>query len=197
MHALLKVTANGQQRFDIPMQVAAERVHETARVAAAITVAAPASIPTAKAAGHADFDFVAPRTSAARRDSGKLLTHLAPLSLLFLVIFGLVTADVVSEKPQHVQVKEEAAEEQAAVGPQVPQFKVAIQDEPDDGPNLIPVARYKIEDEPEERLVKAAPVKVEIKDEPAEVAPMGAGKNAPIDPKLRVSYAYNFARRRA
>ncbi len=198
VQAVLKVTANGQQRFDIPVEVAAERDHETARVAAALTVATPASIPVAKPAHNADFAFGpgnAANGASARFDPVKLLTHLAPLTLLFLVVFGIVTADVLSDKPRHVQVKEEAAEEQAAVGPNEPQFKVAIQDEPDDGPTVVPVARYKIEDEPEERLVKAAPVKVEIKDEPAEVGPKGGGKSAPIDPKLRVSYAYGSGRK--
>ena len=57
---------------------------------------------------------------------------------------------------------------------QEPQFKVAIHDEPDEAPLVIPVARYKIEDEPEEVFAKQPlpPVKVEIKDEPGDNAPL-------------------------
>src|SRR5438552_3963740 len=47
------------------------------------------------------------------------------------------------------------------------QFKVAIQDEPDEGPNVGSTKLFKIEDEPEERTGKSPiPVKVEIHDEP-------------------------------
>lgn len=203
VQTLLKVTANGQQRFDIPVEVVAERAHPSpptplsqgARGAAAAIIAA-APIPTAQAVSKADLDFserksANPQAAAMptpRFDPVKLLTHLSPLLLLGLFIFALVSLDVFSEKPrQQAQVKEETSEEQAVQGPQEPQFKVVIQDEPDEGPQLIPVARYKIDDEPEERFgkPKLPPVKVEIKDEPGE---KGA-EAVPIAAAPLVSYA--------
>jgi predicted secreted protein len=68
-----------------------------------------------------------------------------------------------------------------------PQFKVAIQDEPDEDSGVKPVARYKIEDELEERFGPQAtgPVKVEIKDDPAESGNQGVG----VDKAPRVKYA--------
>ncbi len=183
---ILKVTANGQQRFDILVDVAAERAAETARASAAITLAN--AIPKAIGKSKTDFDF-SERTPAAseeslatpkaRFDPVKLLAHVAPLALLGLLIFGLVSLDAFSDKAQqHVQVKEEAPEEQEAKKAQEAQFKVAIQDEPDEVPNVVPVARYKIDDEPEEVFAKQPlpPVKVEIKDEPGEAAPRREGQ---------------------
>ncbi len=187
LQTLLKVTANGQQRFDIPVDLAVERAQETVSAAAAITAATPvpAKVPVAKAIpkSEADFDFAVPKAAAnpaavamptARFDPVKALTHLAPLALLCLLIVGLVSLDVFSEKaPELAQVNEEMQEEPVAQTPQEAQFKVAIHDEPDEAPLMAPVARYKIEDEPEVRFAKQAlpPVKVEIKDEPGENGP--------------------------
>jgi hypothetical protein len=129
VQTLLKVTANGQQRFDIPVEVAVERAHETARIAAAITATAPVAakpepVLKAKAKSKADLDFSDRKAAAnpasdamptARFDPVKSLLHLAPLALLGALIFGLVSLDVSSEKPrQQAQVKEEAPEEQEA-----------------------------------------------------------------------------------
>jgi hypothetical protein len=188
LQTLLKVTANGQQRFDIPVHLTVEHAHETIRAAAAITAATPAPASPAPIAitnpkSKADVDSADRKAAAnpesvamptARFDPAKALKHLAPLVLLGLLILGLVSFDAFSDHTQQrVQVREETPEEAVAPTPQEAQFKVAIHDEPDDMPKVIPVARYTIEDEPEVRFAKQPlpPVKVDIKDEPGETGP--------------------------
>lgn len=197
--AQLKVTSNGQQRFDIAVEVAAESL-TAGHSAKGRGENGPPPIPEStgngrvksgpppaprepkeKSPSKSDFDFAArPAAKPAATSAApavpfqplKAIAHLAPLAMLTLLMFGLVSMDVLSEKPrQQAEVKEEAPEQPIAVVPKLAEYKVAIQDEPDEGPPLKPVARYKIEDEPEERLVKAAPVKVDIKDEPADNGP--------------------------
>ncbi len=159
VRAIVRVVANGGQRFDVPVTILVEAAAPAARQASP----APAPPPPA---------VQPPAASPAPARSG--WRDLLPVGVLGLLLLGLVIADFLRDlpRPQQVAVREETA------------FAVQIQDEPDEGP--AGAAAFKIEDEPEERVGNAppAPVKVEIKDEPAE-----GGPAAPIDPTPLVKYA--------
>jgi hypothetical protein len=204
VHALIRVTSNGLQRFDIPVQLTVET---PATAVAAATVAAPILVSAASPAmsqtlvkSQADDDFAHKRKSPSAYDPVKLLAHLLPLVILVLVMLGLVAKDVFSEAPKQPQVAVSEEESEGPHGNPAPaaDFKVAIQDEPDEGPIAPPAARFTIADEPEERFAKLPPppVKVEIKDEPAETGPaQSGGKGVALDPTLRVGYRYDAGKR--
>lgn len=197
--ALVSVTSNGKQRFDIPVRVAVEEATK-----AAATIAAPSATTGVAAAkptqtSDASLDFTSPTTPATPRppaapfDPVKLALHLVPLVFLVFFMLGLVVTDMLTSAPapQRVAISDDPVEDKRGSVVKEAKYEAKIQDEPDEGPVNAPGVRFTIEDEPEERFGKQpmAPVKVEIKDEPEEVAPMlpKAG-GVPVDPILRVSY---------
>jgi hypothetical protein len=198
LETLVQVTSNGQQRFMIPMRLLVEAaVLEKAAITAALTSTKP---PPNKTKSKADFEFndrATPKpkpTASDRFDPVKLLTHVAPLLFLALLLFGLIARDVFSDSArQPVAINEEPPEERPDPKGMTAQFKVAIQDEPDENAAGSAV-KFKIEDEPEERT-GLAPVKYEIKDEPPEITPMQGGKAAPVDPTVRLRYAFGQNKR--
>ncbi len=178
--ATLRVLANGQQRFDIPVEVTAENAIAAATLAPPIvTAATPAACGLAFAGRSTNTKPQAaspasanPPALAATRPPIKpirVLVHLAPLALLGVAVLGLIALDAL-RKPEEPLVLEEASEIRRDLPGQASEFTVAIHDEPDIDPPVVPVVRFKIEDEPEERFARLPPppVTVDIKDEPGE-----------------------------
>jgi hypothetical protein len=198
--AVVRIFANGAQRFDIPVEVTAEKVAIAERapplpVLAASTVSTQAMVTTLADTKISEFPEPRKETRTASATSSKRLAerayHLLPVALLLLLIAGLIGLDAILDAPKdrQAQVIEEAQEEPSKLRAESV-FKVAIQDEPEDDPPLVPVVRFKIDDEPEEVFAKLPPppVKVEIKDEPGE-NPQAA--IVPVAPNPLVSYAYH------
>jgi hypothetical protein len=209
---LIRVTSNGQQRFEIPVQVTADQV--STAVAAATTVAPATVKPAANPATASKPAKIAEtaksktksevkrdranqksaanmQSTAASFDPVKLLMHAMPLVLLGFALLGLIVKDAFSDAPipQQVAVNDGPMEELQEHHAKEVDFKVAIQDEPDDGPIVAPKARYEEKDEPEERFGRqpVAPVKVDIKDEKAENN--GPGHVVPIAATPVVTYS--------
>lgn len=155
--ALIRVTSNGQQRFDIPVDVTAE----AAPLAEAATLTAPPTTP------RTPSDSVsAPPAAGTRRPSslGRVLLHLAPALLLVLVAAGLIAKDLMDEAPLvQIASKDEITQEVAKTAPKAADFKVAFHDEPDE---VIPAAPL-VKDEPEEQFAPP-PATVDVKSEPEE-----------------------------
>ena len=193
----LRIFANGQQRFDVPVEVTTPapaavldvRPPEKAPILPSPAVpVAPVSLAPSFVPDASPTPVVQPRSF----EPLKILTHVAPLVLLVGLVGGLVLMDGFTAAPQQVaQIDDEPQEERPPLKGADVEFKVAIQDEPDIDVPVIPVVRFKIDDEPEERFAKLPPppVTVDIKDEAGENNP--ARVDTPIAAAPLVGYAYN------
>lgn len=197
---IVRVFANGAQRFDVPVQMTAVKVANHAPPIAPLPATTVAAAQDSKADVLSDPNEITRASSAAASNTLPERVHrapfnylhFAPVAVLLLVICGLIGIDAILDEPMHAQaqVMEEAQEEPSNLRMAEVQYKVAIQDEPDDDPPIAPVVRFKIDDEPEEVFAKQPlpPVKVEIKDEPGENQ---QAIDVPITPNPLVSYTYH------
>ena len=199
VQGFIRVMSNGQQRFDIPVQVTVERGpgvhaaksaahHGTGTQASKTTKSdiQPGAKTKAKRQSGVDLpdkpSIVKPPAPPppASSSSLKFLLYLAPVALIGLVLIGFVVKSVFFGKSNDVIPP--------GPGPKEVVFKVAIQDEPDVLPKASPFARVTIKDEPEERFEKQPelPVKWTHNIQPPENnVPM---KLAPIAKDPLVSY---------
>jgi hypothetical protein len=179
--ASVRVFANGSQRFDIPVEIAAGSQQPAISSQQLTAANSNNEEQTRTASGW-------PLAAGFWRLNAR---HVLPVAALCLLMGGLVGLDAYLDTPddQIAQVFDEPQEEPPPSKLTEVQFKVAIQDEPDDNPPAIPVVRFKVEDEPEEVFAKLPPppVKVEIKDDPGE---NNLGGDVPIAPNPLVSYRY-------
>jgi hypothetical protein len=161
--AMLHIVANGGQRFQVPVAVTAQAGAPIPVQTTPVTPASPKPVPPSGVRPPA------PPTAA-----GALTRHdLIPVAVLGVFLLALIIVDMLRDLPRRQVLAVRDAGE----------FRVQVQDEPDEGGPGLP--SFKIEDEPEERTGKPLPVKYEIKDEPGESGPAAL----PIDPTPRVKYA--------
>jgi hypothetical protein len=180
LQARVLVTANGNQRFVVPvtLTVAAVAIIPAAAVPVAVRPAALARPARRRP----------PVQAPARRTP--LWVHAIPAAVLLLLLLGLSMKDVFTDAPRQVAVAvgDEPPEEKKAPGPAP--LAIQIQDEPEEhlgDPKAVPV-RYEVVDEPEIRDPVLLPVKVQIQDEPQEGG--GGGPAAAIDEQPRVRFLY-------
>jgi hypothetical protein len=209
LQARVTVTANGGQRFVVPVSLTVGTGAGRTAAAGAATAGANAAV----AAGPAKArPLPPPRTPVRKRAAGriddepersnaKLFMVLGGLLLLLLLAGGGIWIAMSGDEEGggsgkvqlavHDDHEEKDKKDDKGIG--LPVTKVDIQDEPEEvtDPKGLPV-KFKIDDEPEERLkdLPKQPVKVEIKDEPEEVQPGGKVADAPLDPMPRLVYQY-------
>lgn len=190
LQAVVRVTANGNQRFNVPVALV---------VGPAVAVGPVPPVAPARPAPEMPRPYAGDgKTLPARRDQPvgarkSRWSHLAPLALLFLALAGVVIKDVLSEGPPPVQVavgdEPETVPAKKIAAPE--EFKVSFEDEPEERTSEVttPAVVFQVQDEVEEKPLPPQPVKVEIKDDtPPDDAPAVAP--AKIDPNPRVRYAY-------
>jgi hypothetical protein len=169
LEARVTVTANGNQRFVIPVTLAVE---------GQAVAAAPAAGPR--------------RVVVPRRPRRPVWQHAVPAAVLLLALGGVAIADLLRDNtpaPVEVAVHEDRVEEKKA--PVVPVISVAVEDEPEqfvEGAKP-PPAQVSVVDEPEVREPVVLPVKVEFKDEPQEGGGPGKG-DVPVDDRPVVHFQY-------
>jgi predicted secreted protein len=197
LESSVTVTANGGQRFEVPISLAV--AHMPLSSAAAVTAlpmdtavlppaGRPAKTPSAPKVPVAKPAFAANRCNP-RPGCG--WRHLLPLGPLVLLLLAVSLRDMVDEPPSPpiiVVVQEHPAEHHPALQIIEPIYKVSVKDEPpqfDEKLSVPPPVKVSIIDEKEEiPPVKPLPVKVEIRDEPD--MPSFIAPNAEVDPKPRV-----------
>ncbi len=199
LQAQVTVTANGGQRFVVPVSLAVGAGAGRGAAAAAIAVgpgkARPLPPPRTPVRKRVP---TGPDANPARKNPVAVAIVVGGLLLLLLVAGGvtiaLISGDGGSGKVA-VAVHDEPGDDKKDKAAAPPVTKVDIQDEPEEvtNPQGLPV-KFQIQDEPEERPkdLPPQPVKVEIKDEPEEFQPGAGGKvaNAPLDPNPRLVYRY-------
>jgi hypothetical protein len=212
--ANVTVTANGGQRFVVPVSLTVGGGSGAVRGAAAAAAAVAGTVAVAAGSGKAR-PLPPPRTPvrkrvAASRDENPDRSNttayviLGGLLLLLLLAGGVAIALIAGSGDGaggkvDVAVHDEPGDDKKDKQVALPVTKVDIQDEPEEvtNPTGLPV-KFQIQDEPEERLkdLPPQPVKVEIKDEPEEVQPGGPKvANAPLDPNPRLVYRYGLNQR--
>jgi hypothetical protein len=210
LQANVTVTANGGQKFIVPVALA---------VGDAIPIAAPAAMTIAPI----DTDIVAvavptpapprqtlPAGSPGKRSPALQFLHLLPLVPLFFILFAVLgydlafspertpvrfIAEVQSDTSDQGAGKGRTPDTVKSPGKGPPTYKVAFKDEKPEFNEAVTTplpVQFKVIDEKEERPeVKTLPVKVEIKDDGDGVVPGQPAGKAEVDTNPRIRWQYS------
>jgi hypothetical protein len=203
LQANVTVTANGGQRFVVPVSLTVAAVPLAAAAAVTVLPIDTAVMPPAPAMVSKLAPPVQSQLATQRRDKHPAMLllqalHLLPLLPLLLLLLAVLARDVLVEPPTApvmVVVQPEPEKKDGSIRNAPPTYDFKIVHEKAVVDDTAPPLEVRIVDEKEERQpVKREPVKVEIKGDGDDGAPPPP-KNIEVDRRPRVVWQYHQSMR--